>query len=561
MTSLRRLAGSLLLAAIPLGFLAVFFFYPLFAILQLSLFPAGQFAAAAIQGVIETPYYGRVLWFTTWQAGLSTLGAFLIGLPAAYIFAHYRFPGKTLLRGLSTLPFVMPTVVAAAAFGALLGPRGLLNALAVDGLGFQQPPIRLINTIWIILLAHTFYNTSIVIRLVGGFWANLDPRLAAAAAVLGADPWRRFRHITLPLLTPSLAAAGVLVFLFNFTSFGVVLILGGARFATLEVEIYRSAVRLFDLPAAAVLALAQLGFTLALLIVYTRLQARITGPLSLRPVRAHERLPRSWAERSLVYGSLSLLGLMLAAPFLALILRSLTVGGGFGLQHYRALFINRAGSVFFITPVAAVRNSLIFAAATVALSLVIGVASAYLLAGRSPGRRQAAALLDPIFMLPLGASAVTLGFGFIVALDEPPLNLRASLALIPLAHTLIAFPFVLRALLPTLRSLDPRLREAAAVMGAGPGRVLRHIDAPILARALVVGVVFTFTISMGEFSASLLVSRPQLLTLPVAIYRFLGQPGLANYGQALALSVILLLVTVLAFLGLENLRYDDIGEF
>ncbi len=561
MSSPRRLAAYLLLALIPLGFLAIFFFYPLLAIFRLSLFPEGRLAVTALQEMAATPYYGRVLWFTTWQAALSTLGAFAVGLPVAYIFSHYRFPGKNLLRGLTTLPFVMPAVVVAAAFGAFLGPRGLLNALAVDWLGWDTPPIRLANTVWIILLAHVFYNTSIVIRLVGGFWANLDPRLGAAAAVLGASPWRRFRHITLALLTPSLAAAGVLVFLFNFTSFGVVLILGGARFATLEVEIYRSAVRLFNLPAAAVLALVQLGFTLVLLVIYTRLQARITGPLSLRPSRAHERVPRSWTEKALVYGSLSILGCLLAAPFLALILRSLTLGGGFGLQHYRNLFINRTGSVFFITPVEAVRNSLLFAVATVALSLIIGVASAYLLAGGRGGRSKIASLLDPVFMLPLGASAVTLGFGFLIALDEPPLNLRASLALIPIAHTLIAFPFVLRALLPVLRSLDPRLREAAATLGAGPIRVLRHIDAPILSRALIVGVVFAFTVSMGEFSASLLVSRPQFLTLPVAIYRFLGQPGVANYGQALALSVILLLVTVLAFLGLENLRYDDIGEF
>lgn len=562
MSARRWLPSFLLLALVPLTFLALFFFYPLLAIFRLSLFLEGRFASDALRQMMETPYYARVLWFTTWQATLSTLGAFVIGMPVAYIFARYRFPGKTLLRALTTLPFVMPTVVVAAAFSALLGPRGLLNALAMDTLGLDAPPIRLANTIWMILLAHIFYNSSIVIRLVGGFWANLDPRLGAAAAVLGASPWRRFRHITLALLTPSLAAAGVLVFLFNFTSFGVILILGGARFATLEVEIYRTAVRLFNLPVAAVLALVQMFFTLLLLIAYTRLQARITGPISFRPSRAHERVPRSRTEKTLVYGSLSVLGFFLLAPFVALILRSFTLGGGFGLQHYRNLFVNRADSVFFITPVEAVRNSLLFAAITVVLALIIGVASAYLLAGGGRGgRARAAAFLDPIFMLPLGASAVTLGFGYLIALDEPPLNLRASLALVPIAHTLIAFPFVLRALLPILRGLDPRLREAAAVLGAPPARVLRHIDAPILSRALIVGVVFAFTVSMGEFSASLLVSRPQFITLPVAIYRFLGQPGIANYGQALALSVILLFVTVFAFLGLENLRHGDIGEF
>lgn len=542
---------------IPLLFLALFFFYPLAAIFKLSLFPDGRFAADALRPLIEKPYYAGVLWFTTWQAAASTAGALLLGLPAAFIFARFDFPGKTLLRAFTTLPFVMPTVVVAAAFSALLGPRGLLNDLLAR---LALPAIDLQNTIWIILLAHVFYNTSVIIRIVGGFWANLDPRLGAAAAVLGASPWARFRHISAPLLLPAIAAAGVLVFLFNFTSFGVILILGGPGFASLEVEIYRTAVRLFNLPVAAALSLVQMLCTLGLMVVYTRLQARLSVPLDFRPSRHTQRPARTPVERAFLYGILGLLGLFTLSPLAALIFRSLSLGGQIGLQHYANLFVNRTGSVFFVTPIIAARNSLIFALAAVLLSLIIGLSSAYLLAGDRK-RRPLVALLDPIFMLPLGTSAVTLGFGYIIALDKPPLNLRASLAILPIAHTLIAFPFVLRAALPVLRGMNPRLREAAALLGASPARVLRHIDLPILARALIVGVVFAFTISMGEFGASLLVSRPQFPTLPVAIYRFLGQPGLANYGQALALSVILMLTTAIGFLGIENLRYGDIGEF
>ncbi len=558
-----RIAASLALAAIPLSFLGLFFVYPLLTIFRLSLFPDGRLAATPLRALITTPYYARVLWFTTWQALASTLGAFLLGLPAAYVFARYRVPGKALLRAFTTLPFVMPTIVVATAFTALLGPRGVLNTWGMRLFGLETPPIHLLNTIWIILLAHIFYNTAVVVRLVGGFWAHLDPRLGAAAAALGATPWQRLRHITLPLLTPVLAAAAILVFLFNFTSFGVVLILGGARFATIEVEIYNTAVRLFNLPVAAILALMQMLFTLLLMVVYTRLQGRITAPLSLRPSRSSERPPRTRSEWLFVYGSLALLGAFLLSPLIALIWRSLTLGGNFGLQHYRNLFINRTGSVFFVTPIIAARNSLFFALITILASLLIGVPSAYLLAGRrhGNGQRRLAMALDALFMLPLGASAVTLGFGYLIALDEPPLNLRATLIILPLAHTLIAFPFVIRSLIPILRSLDPRLREAAGALGASPLRVLRYIDLPILARALIVGIVFAFTVSMGEFGASLLISRPQFPTLPIAIYRFLGQPGVANYGQALALSVLLMLTTAIGFLGIENLRYGDIGEF
>jgi len=558
-----RLPAFFLLAAVPFAFLGLFYFYPLATILATSLFPEGRLAVESLRPLADSSYYLGVLWFTFWQAVVSTMGAFLLGLPAAFVFARYRFPGKALLRAFTTLPFVLPTIVVAMAFAALLGPTGLVNSLLMEALGLARPPVRLMNTVWIILLAHVFYNTAVVIRLVGGFWANLDPRMGAAAAVLGADPWRRFRTITAPLLSPALMAAFALVFLFNFTSFGVVLILGGARFATLEVEIYRTAVRLFNLPLAAVLAIIQMIFTLLLMIVYTRLQARIGVPLHFRPGHANERRPTTWGERFFVFGTLAMLGVFLLGPLLALLASSVLRAGSLTLDNYRGLFINRTDSIFFVTPIVAIRNSLIFAFATVLLSLLVGITSAYLLAGdrRGGARARLATVLDPVFMLPLGTSAVTLGLGYIIALDAPPLNLRSSLLIVPLAHTLIAFPFVVRALLPVLRGLNPRLREAAAGLGASPLRVWRHVDMPILSRVLVVGVVFAFTISMGEFSATLLISRPQFPTLPVVIYRLLGQPGLANYGQAVALSVILMMATAIGFLGIENLRYGSGDEF
>ncbi|HEY79752.1 MAG TPA: iron ABC transporter permease [Caldilineae bacterium] len=544
-----------LLAAIPLLFLGLFFFYPILVIFRISLFPAGRFDAASLRVLWEKPYYLRVVWFTIWQAAASTLGALALGLPAAYLFAKFRFPGRNLLRALVTLPFVMPTVVVATAFIALIGPRGLVNQWLMTLFDLPKPPIRLLHTLWIILLAHVFYNTSVIIRMVGGVWANMDPRLEAAAAVLGAGPWRRARHITLPLLFPAILAAGLLAYLFNFTSFGVILILGGPRFATIEVAIYRTAVRLFNLPVAAALSILQMGFTLAMMAVYTRLQRRMTAPIEFQSAQRTQRPLRTAGEKLLAWMIFTTLAVFLLSPLLALVAQSFRMGDGVGLASYRALFENRTGSIFFVTPIEAARNSLAFALVTMLLSVIIALPAAYLLSEPNREGFSLARLLDPLFMLPLGTSAVTLGFGYIVALNRPPLNLRTSLLIVPIAHTLIAFPFVLRSILPVLRGMNPHLREAAQVLGASTLRVLRHIDLPILRRSLLVGVVFAFTISMGEFSASLLVSRPQFPTLPVAIYRLLGQPGRANFGQALAMSVILMTVTAVGYILIENLRY------
>jgi thiamine transport system permease protein len=547
----RTLARGLLYA-LPLGFLAVFFFYPLARIFQVSFAATGDWRLGSVLGAA---FFRQVLWFTTWQAAVSTALTLATGLPLAYLFARYDFPGKSVLRALTTIPFVMPTVVVAAAFAALLGPTGVINQWLQAWLDLAAPPIRLQQTIWMILLAHTFYNVSVVIRTVGGFWAGLNPRLAEAAATLGASPWRLFREVTWPLLVPSIVAAGLLVFLFCFTSFGVVLILGGLRFATLEVEIYRQAVTLFDLPTAATLALVQMIFTFVFMAVYTRLQARASLPLEQRSAGDTAIRPATPYGRVAVVAAAAGMLLLLLAPLLALAWRSVTLGDqGFTLTYYAELAVNRRQSAFYAAPLTAVGNSFLFAVATVTLSLLLGIASAYLIA--RPASRLSA-VLDPLFLLPLGTSAVTLGLGYIVAMGP----LRTSAWIIPVAHTLIAAPFVVRTFLPALRSLDPRLRQAAAVLGAPPGRVWTEIDLPLLLPTAIVSAAFAFTISLGEFGATLLISRPDLPTMPVVIYRALGQPGLLNLGQALAMSTILMLTSALGLIAIERFRIPEIGEF
>jgi thiamine transport system permease protein len=575
---------------LPVTFLLLFYFYPLFSIVTLSFAPEGHLDLAALQKLVATSFYLKTLWFTVWQATLSTLLTLGLALPAAYVFARYRFPGKSLLRAVTTIPFVLPTVVVANAFTALLGPRGAINQILVALFQLNAPPLQVQHTVGMILLAHVFYNYTIALRLVGGFWANLNPQLVEAGQLLGASPWRAFRTITLPLLTPVIAAAGLLIFIFSFTSFGVILILGGPRFATLEVEIYRQAVNLFNLPLAAALSLIQIIFIFVLMVTYTRLQARTSRPLSLQSQQSIQRSPTNWRERLIVWGNISFMFLLLGAPLAALVARSLTVAGQISLTYYQALFADthQKQGIFFVPPSEGITNSLAFALSTVALATFLGLLITLALtspAKQSPTRQTQtthlensppsaphrpssklsslvsfSSLFDAIFMLPLATSAVTLGFGYIITLNKPPLNLRTSPLLVVIAHTLVALPFVIRSLLPALRSIQPALREAASILGASPARVWREVDLPISGRALLVGAVFAFTISMGEFGATLFIARPDTPTMPLAIFRFLSQPGALNYGQALAMSTLLMLVCTLGFLVIERFRVGN-GEF
>lgn len=546
---------TLALALVPLLFLLVFYFYPLANILRVSFAQELGPGERSILTTTRQPFFWQVLWFTTWQATLSTALTLLLGLPLAYVFSHYEFRGKSVLRALTAIPFVMPTVVVAVAFTSLLGQSGIVNRSLQYWFDLTRGPVALEQTVWIIIMAHVFYNVSVIIRTVGGFWSNLNPHLAQAASVLGAPRFRAFREITLPLLAPSVIAASLLVFLFCFTSFGVVLILGGLRFATIEVEIYRQAVSLFNLRVAAFLSIVQLLITFSVMAVYTRLQARSAIPLQMQPQQRTASRPSTPPQQAIVIGSAAFILFVLLAPLLALTWQSISLGGeGLTAQYYQELGVNRRESAFFVNPLVAVRNSVAFASITVAWSLFLGTISAYLLA--RPDKR-ISAILDPVFLLPLGTSAVTLGYGYIISMGA----LRASFWLVPVAHTLIAMPFVVRSVLPALRGMDPRLREAASTLGASPLRSWREVDLPILARTFAVAAAFAFTISLGEFGATLLVSRPDLPTMPVVIYRALGQPGLLNYGQALAMSTILMATAALGLIAIERFRFKDIGEF
>jgi len=552
---MRRIGWHHVVLALPLLFVGTFYLYPLAAILVRSLRLANLATLPSLR------YLARLVWFTTWQAVASTLITVVLGLPGAHVVARYRFPARSTLKALATVPFVLPTLIVAAAFLSLLGPNGTLNTALMRWFDLATPPIDLQHTVWIVLLAHVFYNYSVVLRVVGSFWANLDPRLEEAARVLGASRWRAWWEVTLPQLTPAIAAAALLIFAFCFTSFGVIVVLGGPRMATIEVEIYRQTAQQLNLSVAAILSLVQLCATFAVMWAYTALQRRTSRPLDYRPREITQVTPRTWRARAWIAANALLMSVLLLSPLAALAWRSFTLGGKWTLRYYRALWSDPGRSYFYVVPTVAVRNSLLFAGTAVALSVVLGTLGAYLLTIRGRAARRVAAWLDPLLVLPLGTSAVTLGFGYLVAYSRPPLNWIASPWMIPVAHTLLAFPFVLRSVLPALRGIRPSVREAAATLGAPPTTIWRSIDLPLIAPSLTAGAVFAFTISIGEFGATLLLARAEYATIPVAIYRYLSQPGVMNVGQALAMSALLMAICAVGFLLIERFQVGSVESY
>ena len=431
-----------------------------------------------------------------------------------------------------TVPFVLPTIVVALAFRTLFAADGVLGGLALDG------------SVLVILAAHVFLNYAVVVRTVGAAWAHLDTRPAEAARSLGAGPVRVFLTVTLPSLLPAIAAAFVMVFLFCATSFGIMLILGGSRYGTLETEIYRQTAQIGDLQAAAVLSVLQLLLVVAVLAVGAVIRRRNETTLRLR---ASVDLARPIRRADLPAVALTaVVGAALIAPLAVLVIRSLQTPTGWGLDNYRALSGTGENNKLIAPVTEAVGYSLRTALAAAALSVVIGVLLSVVLARRPQrrGRRgrvagRAIGTLDALVMLPLGVSAVTVGFGFLIALDRPPLDLRSSPLLIPIAQAMVTIPLVVRMVLPILRAADDRLRQAAAVLGAGPIRVWWSVDLPIMSRALAGASAFAFAVALGEFGATTFIARPETPTLPIVIGKLISRPGSVNAGMALAAAVVL----------------------
>ncbi len=526
----RGTAAALPAVAVA-AFMVLFFVWPMAGVIARGF--GGSSPAGLLGEVLGSGSHRSVIWFTAWQAAVSTALTVAVALPAAAAMARLRFRGQRLMRALATVPFVLPTVVVAAAFEGLFARFGLAGG---DG-------VNLRHTVWAILAAHVFFNYAVVLRTVGAHWANLDARVEDQARVLGASRIEVFRRVVLPRLAPSIAAASAIVYLFSFTSFGVVLILGGPARATIETEIYRYAVVRLDLETAAALAVVQLAAVIALVAVSNGLERRRAA---IEPAASPAAAPRRRGPG--LVANLAVMGLILGLPLAVLVERSFAAGrgGGYTIRNYTAMA--ERVSLLPGTALAALGNSLAFAVPAAALAVLVGgVAALVVLRSDSRGGGAMGRAFDIGLTLPLGVSAVTIGLGFLLVLDRPPIDIRTSVIVVPIAHALVGIPFVVRTLVPLLRTVNPRAREAAAVLGAPPRRVRREVDLRVAARGVAVGAGFAFAVSLGEFGAtSFIPRRPETLTAPLALFRLLGTPGEALRGQAMALAVALMALTAVA---------------
>ena len=467
------------------------------------------------------------------QAALSTALSLLIGLPLASVVSRYAFRGRAFAQALLTVPFVMPTVVVAMAFRALLGsslPQGFA----------------------IVVLAHAYVNLAVVVRIVGSQWAQHDGRYLHAARSLGASRLTAFRTITLPFLRPSIISSAVVVFIFSFTSLGIIVLLGDASTRTLESQILRRTSVLLDFPTAAALAVLQLAL-ISVVIAIGAAASRQRG--RQKPVRAALlALPRDLGTRLTIRVIAAVGCAIVLLPVLALLLASLRSQAGFTVQWWASLGSVDAGTTRIGSPIASLAQSIRFALMTGVVAGIIGGCAAIAVLAHRWGR-----LVTLFAIIPLGISAATLGLGMLLAFGRPPLDLRATGLLIPLAHSLVAIPLVVAVMAPALRGIDPRVQQVAATLGARPTRAFFTAYGPTLRIAMIAAGGLACAVSLGEFGAASFLARTGAPTVPIQIVRLISRPGEQSYGVAAVMSVILVALTLALVLGVDRLGRRSSG--
>lgn len=533
-----------LLPALPLLFLAVVLVAPVLRLLAEGLAPMVDAEPLRWFEVWQDDFLRwRVLWSLA-QAAITCVLALLLGLPIAWVLARLDFPGRTLALRLLMLPFVVPTLVAALGVLALWGPRGVVGApLAAAG-------IELVDTPWLLLYGNLFFNLCVVVRAGVDALEQVSAPRVAAARTLGATPWRAFWRVEWPAIAPWLASSLCLVFLYCFAGFGLALVLGGQRYATVEVEIYTLVAHELQLGQASVLAVWMLLLTGGVALGYAALEKRLAAPGRVAPVPRQR--PQGGAQWALLVAAVVVLFAVCAAPLLAIVGRAL-----------QALLLGQGAAVLTdAETLDALWNTLRFSGLALALATALGLLHALGVraldaaaqarpVGAAPGAL--ALLWRAAAFLPFVVSSVTVAFGLLLLYPDA----SASLALLIAAYVLLAYPFVAKSITAALDSLPASYAQAAATLGARPWRVFWRVTLPLVAPALRRGMAFAAATALGEFAVTLFLGRPEWTTLTTLIYQHLGRPGQANLDAALVLAGLLMLLALGAFALIEGRPRDN----
>jgi iron(III) transport system permease protein len=521
--------------------------YPNLFVLQDSLFTDGRFSLEYYARFFESAARREALRNSVWISLVSVVLAGVIGVPLAFLFSRYDFPGRRILGGLAALPVLLPPLVGVIAFVFLYGESGFLARGIQTLLGLQTPPWRL-HGAWAILLVHAYTMYVYFFMFATAALARLDATHAEAAAALGASRLGILRRVTLPMLGPALTGAALLVFMTSMGSFSAPYVFGGG-YRVLTTQVFSSKLN-GDLEMAAVETVILATVSILFLVLLQRYESsrNYTGagkgaaPAVARPITSRGR------RIGLSVLATGLVGFLLL-PHATVLLVSFVPEGTWTTQfippvlstgNYRALFTQQES----FRPV---MNSLRMAAVATIANVALAMIVAHLLVRK---RFRGRGLLNALVILPwaLPGTVLAIALAMTFSVNDPLTGrflLVGTFAILPLAYFIRNIPLVTRAAMSSYQQFDPVLEEAAASLGASWRMTMRRIALPLILPGLAAGALLAFVTALGEFVASILLYTHR--TRPISI-EILSQLRAFDFGGAAAYGVLLIVLMALVFL-------------
>ncbi|NGP45458.1 iron ABC transporter permease [Bacillaceae bacterium SIJ1] len=478
----------------------------------------------------------EALWNSIYISLLSVLFSALIGVPLAYIFNRYDFPGRQFFSNIAIMPIVLPSLVGVMAFMFLYGEAGLIPNAIKDVFNLSEVPFK-IGGISGILIVHAYTMYPYFYMTTSSALNNIDPSLEEAAYNLGSSKFRVFWKVTFPLLTPGLVAASLLVFMVSMASFSAPFLLAGG-YRVLSLQIYFSKIN-GDLEMAATQSVILSVVSISFLLFMRWYQGRKDYRMASKGIGAHRSEVNNPVLKTIMVTIGILAMVVLLLPHVTLLMLSLVPDGAWTWQTYPQAFSLENYRLLFDDPNIwdPVRNSLIMTVLACIGVFVFGIITSYALVKRSFIGKN---LLDILVMIPWALPATVVGMNLILAFNKPsPFSFGQILVgtfwILPLAYFIRFIPLVVRSTTAVLEQMDDSLEEAAQNLGAKWFYTFRRVVIPIIMPGVLSGTLLAFVQAVGEFPTSVLLYT--ISNRPISI-EIMNQLRMFNMGQAAAYGMI-----------------------
>ncbi len=535
------------LMAVAVLFLLVV--YPMGSIFQASLLSVdtGEFTWDNYLSVFTTKFYRRCLWNSIFLSGLATLFSVIIGVPFAFLTTRYKLPHANILKTLGTLPLILPTFIGAEAWLLLLGRNGILTQF-FHAIGLNTPSIYGWQGV---VLVYTLQFFPFVFLMVSAAINSVDRSLEESARNLGASPWRVFRTVTLPVVTPSIASGALIVFCMSIENFGVPTIIGN-DYKVLAEQAYSEFVSEMGGNPSMAGALSTVLVIVTLILTVLQKVFVERKSYSMSALRPPEILPLSPWKTRLAWLYCAALVFVSLAPFLVVLVAAVTKTSG-PVMYYGQFSLDNLAIALQAAP-RPILNSFFLSTLATIIGMFFGMAVSYIVVRR---RGWTGYSLDLIMMLPLVIAGSVLGIALAATYNTGPVVLTGTWVILVLAYFVRKTPFSVKTTSALLHQIDASVEEASINLGVPPLKSFMKVVVPVMLPGIISGAIIMWVTTLAELSSTIVLYYGPWSTMTVQVFQYIGSGDFgpaSAYGAILILSVVVPLFLLNKFMGKDPMQ-------